>query len=172
MLEATLLKHRPLQVLSTNQISDLLANPTGWVYAADRGWYKDDFTWSVKYPLKFTADFLSRISAVEVEFTGYYDSPSECIGANDVTVTYSQNSKTMGTVDAWDYGPTGQDIFRGDLGNLSKQLLNVVGQTFRVETPLNQTITKIELRSSGWSENGRNYAFSRRGMRNFKFYYR
>lgn len=161
-----------LSILETNNLS-VLMNTAGWNYNAQEGWFKNDFNWSTRYPLVLPNIDVSRIRKLEVTITGYYDIPAKCIGASMVELAHTGSGTVLaiGTGDAWDDPNIGQDILRGDLPVQSKAIRNAINETYQITVPKGQKATSLTIRSAGYSGGGVNYAHSRRGIKNFKFWY-
>lgn len=177
--ERTLIKHdgvwsilTGVEVVKLNQIADILVNTSGWVYDANRGWYRNVYDWGTTHNSKFTTEFLSKLRKVSAVFTGYYDNPAGSMANNALIIHLSNGSSvSLAISDAWDYGPSGQTIYKGDAGIETMVTRNVINERYTYTVPEGLTVTKIVLQSAGWyeSSNGRYYPFSLRGMKDFEF---
>jgi len=160
------------EVVTLNQISDILQNTSSWVYDATRGWYRNTYDWNTSHNSKFTPEFLSKLRKVSVLVTGYYDNPAGSMSNNMLVIRLSNNTNVvLGTSDSWDYGPSGQVIYKGDAGTENMATRNVVGERFTYTVPAGLTVTGITLQSAGWYESsiGKYYPFSLRGLKDFEF---
>jgi len=170
MLETLL--HSSLKVFETNQISDLLENTSGWEYDPQYGWYKNRYEWSFTQPLMLPPSILGNLKSIEANFTGFYDIPALSIGKCNLTITLTDDSTyILGTTDAWDWEPAGQTIYRGLEGTQERVTINVINEVMRFVVPDNKKVQSITLSSAGYNENGTNYAFSVRGIKDFKLVY-
>ncbi len=169
MLEL-LFKGEGLKYLDVNNLSDIM-DTTGWVYDEVRGWHRPAYIWDTGVTLNLPANVLSKLRGVEAVFTSYYDQPAGCIGVNYLQINRSNGNKLLGTSDPWDYAPSGQVTYRGDVADEYQVVRNVVNERFGLTIPRGVTVSKIAAFSGGFSENGRNYPISLRGMKNFRFWY-
>lgn len=163
-----------IELLSLTQISDVIANPSGWVYDSVRGWYRDVYpgTQDNYLPMvsKFSVDTLSKIRRVSATFTGYYNNPVEGMHINYIRIHLSNGTtQIIGTNDAWAHGPSGQRIYKGDAGFEDKAVRNVLGERYTYTVPEGVYVTGLEVLSYPAYTGGRYYPPSLRGMRDFEF---
>lgn len=162
---------KPMKLFETNNLGELI-NAAGWVNDPVRGWYKDQYTWTERTPLKLPPGVLEGLRRIEATFTGYYNTPAGCIGLNVISLNTDGPAVSLGTDDPWDYGPSGQQIYRGDLGNQLQIQRDVIQERLGYNIPIGTKINSIVIGSTGYNGNGINYPMSLRGMKNFKFWYR
>jgi hypothetical protein len=92
---------------------------------------------------------LSHISKISANFTSYYNTPSGCLSANYFTITLDDlTTKNLGTSDSWTVSSNGQNVFRGDLSDLTNYVGNIINQTYTYTVPEGRYITSIVIRSS------------------------
>lgn len=163
-----------IELLSLTQISDVIADTSGWVYDTVRGWYRDVYpTVQNNYPpmvSKFSVDTLSKIRRVRATFTGYYNNPVEGLHLNYIRIHLSNGTtQTIGTNDAWAHGPSGQRIYKGDAGFEEKVTRNVLGERYTYTVPEGVYVTGLDVLSYPAYTENRYYPSSLRGMRDFEF---
>lgn len=160
-----------LPVFETNDLSKLI-NTTGWSRTDEEGWFKNDRNWGQRIDIVIPDIDIRRIRKIQVTVTGYYNIPANCLGWSILGCQIGSSFIEMGTNDAWDLPSTGQDIARGDLPRLSKVTRDAVGEIFQITVPDGSTLSKLYIGSAGYSSGAINYAISKRGLKDFKFWYK
>lgn len=156
-----------LDVFETNDIFDLLEDPTGYTYDPVDGWSKTIRDINVSEDVKFTPDFLARIRKIEVTFNAYSDQPDGAEGHTVIMADFNnEDYRDIGVFD-WDVeNQFGHTVYRDNNHETEGTLVAVVQETFFLTIPAETFIVQLRLKSFGSDGTPR----SRQGFKNFKFH--
>ena len=162
------------QQLDLTQLSTMITAGNGWINDATMGWRRDTYAWTQEVALTLPSPYqLSKLRRLEATIHGYYNTPANSISQNRLIANLDDGSVlTLGTQDAWDYEPSGQDIYLGDEGFISKSRSDVINRRVGVTVPAARTVTALKIMSSGYNGNGTNYPISKRGIKDLQFFFK
>lgn len=153
-----------VQSLPNNSVADIFS-PTDYVlWDNDRGYYRSNNDWATSIDVSILN--ASSIKKIQGTFTGYYNSPANCLGNNYFRIMYTDNTEELlGTTDGDANQVDGQTILKGDTGQETKAI-DIISKTYVLSVPPNKTVQYIKYVSNYLS----GYPEALRGVKDIKIY--